>query len=231
MINFAEISMWGRFPWGGFGANPLPERYQRLWNQSKHLMSGGLPYSEGNFEDINKVLFARFFWEKETPAWQTVREYIAYEFSTEVVEPVAEAIALLEANYPRTEWTLERAERAWALLQDADARLPERARTRWRWRILYLRALIDVELITHNNVVSDRCDAAYEELLDLLHLQNGWRCVSPESRAYMARHEAKLRGEGPTLPPGADQGMVSDTSHVEEEALPPGAHEGTLTTG
>jgi len=228
MINFAEISMWGRFPWGGYGANPLPERHQRLWNQSKHLMSGGLPYSEGNFEDLNKVLFARFFWDKETPVWRTVREYIAYEFSPEVVEPVAEAIALLEANYPREAWTMANAERAWALLREADSRLPERARRGWRWRILYLRALIDVELLAHDNAVSDRCDAAYEELLDLLHLRDGWRCVAPPSRAYLTRHAAKLRGELPGLPPGADQGMVSATADVVEEALPPGAHAGTL---
>jgi hypothetical protein len=231
MINFAEISMWGRFPWGGFGANPLPERYQRLWNQSKHLMSGGLPYSEGNFEDINKVLYARFFWEKETTAAETLRAYIAYEFSPDVVELVAEAISLLEANYPRVEWTLPAAERARALLQQADALLPARAKASWRWRILYLRALIDVELITHDNAVSDRCDAAYEELLDIFHLQNGWRAVSPESRAYMARYAAILRGETPSGPPGSDQGMVSDAGEGTVETLPPGAHAGTLTNG
>ncbi len=231
MVNFAEISMWGRFPWGGFGANPLPARYQRLWNQSKHLMSGGFPYSEGCFEDINKVLYAQFFWHKETTAEETLRAYIAYEYAPEAVELVTEAITLLEKNYPRTDWTLPDAERTWTLLQQADALLPVWAKTDWRWRILYLRALVDVELLTHNNEISDRCDAAYEELLDAMHLQNGWRCVAPESRAYMARHEAKLRGELPGLPPGADQAMYSDVDVVANEALPPGAHEGTLTGG
>lgn len=186
MVNFAEISMWGRFPWGGYGANPLPERYQRLWNQSKHLMSGGFPYSEGNFEDINKVLYSQFFWDKEASAWETVRAYIAYEFSPDVVEPVAEAIALLERNYPRTEWTLENAERALALLQQADAQLPERVRQGWRWRILYLRALIDYELLSHDGEVNDRCDDAYEELIRIFHLEDGWVAVTPRSRRNIA---------------------------------------------
>ncbi|MHB9130242.1 MAG: hypothetical protein ACYDBB_04010 [Armatimonadota bacterium] len=187
MVNFAEISMWGRFPWGGYGANPLPERYQRLWNQSKHLMSGGFPYSEGNFEDINKVIYSQFFWHKETPAWEAVRAYIAYEFSPEVVEVVAEAIAMLERNYPRAEWTLENAERAWTLLQHADTQLPERVRQSWRWRILYLRALIDYELLTHDGAVSDRCDQAYEELIRIFHLEDGWGAVTPRSRSIIAK--------------------------------------------
>ncbi len=42
MINFAEISMWGRFPWGGFGANPLPERFQRIWDETERKLDGGL---------------------------------------------------------------------------------------------------------------------------------------------------------------------------------------------
>lgn len=47
LLNFPEISMWGRTPWGGFGANPMPSRFQRLWEQAGELLSGGMPYSEG----------------------------------------------------------------------------------------------------------------------------------------------------------------------------------------
>ena len=190
MINFAEISMWGRFPWGGYGANPLPARFQRIWDESKEALSGGLPYSEGNFEDINKVIFARFFWDKQAGAFDTVRDYIAYEYSPEVVEQVLEAITCLERTYPRSDWQIEDVDRAYALLQAADAQLPARARACWRWRILYLRALIDVELLHHENVVTDRCDAAYEELIRIFHLQDGWHCVTPPSREYRRRNNA-----------------------------------------
>ena len=47
LLNFPEISMWGRTPWGGFGANPMPSRFQTLWEQADRLVSGGMPYSEG----------------------------------------------------------------------------------------------------------------------------------------------------------------------------------------
>lgn len=47
LLNFPEISMWGRSPWGGWGANPLPTRFEGLWQQTKGSVLGGMPYSEG----------------------------------------------------------------------------------------------------------------------------------------------------------------------------------------
>ena len=47
LLNFPEISMWGRSPWGGWGANPLPTRFETLWRQTENSVLGGMPYSEG----------------------------------------------------------------------------------------------------------------------------------------------------------------------------------------
>ena len=102
LLNFPEISMWGRTPWGGFGANPLPERFQQLWRPIEKLVSGGMPYSEGIFEDLNQAICFQHYWNASTTANQTVAEYIGFEFSgrPEVITTVSEAITLLEANYP-----------------------------------------------------------------------------------------------------------------------------------
>ncbi|MHB9132946.1 MAG: hypothetical protein ACYDBB_17915 [Armatimonadota bacterium] len=202
LVNFAEISMWGRFPWGGFGANPLPARFQEIWDQTEGKLAGGLPYSEGNFEDINKVLFARFFWDKGAKAADTVREYIAFEYAPEVVELVAEAIDLLERTYPRETWQKADILRAHELMLQADALLPERAKQSWRWRILYLRAVVDYELIMNDGQLSDRCDEAYEELTRIFHLENGWQCVTPRSRRFLTRQQEMAIAE--ERPPGAD---------------------------
>jgi len=187
IINFAEISMWGRFPWGGSGANPYPMRLQRLWDQAGHVLSGGFPYSEGNFEDINKVICLRFFWDGSTTAEATVREYIAYEFGSHVVEPVTEAILLLENTLQEFGREQVDVERAYQLMTEADTKVSPRVRASWRWQILYWRAIIDFEKATYNPEITDRCDAAYETLIEVLHLQNGWRAVTPPSRAYLAR--------------------------------------------
>lgn len=201
LLNFAEISMWGRYPWGGYGANPLPARFQRLWNQIRPVCDGGFPYSEGIFEDMNKALCAGFYWNRDAAAEDTLREYISYEFGPAVVESVLEAVRLLEKSYPRSTWQRADVERACELILAADRQLPERVRQGWRWRILYLRAVIDVELITHpGQPHSDRCDAAYEELTRIYWAENTGGPDAPPSRRCQARLAAAA-----APPPGSDE--------------------------
>jgi hypothetical protein len=149
MLDFPEISMWGLGPWGGLGATPLPQRFQNVWNQAGHALDGGFPYSEGIYEDINKVIYSQFFWDADQPAWETLRQYAAYEFSPRVANDVVRIAELIEWNH--TEGRLReradpgRAEEAYELARQADTALPERARVSWRWRILFLRTLLDRE--------------------------------------------------------------------------------------
>ena len=128
LVGFPEISMVGWPVWGGFGANPLPTRYQREWKQVKAQWQGGFPYSEGIFEDINKVLFARFYWKADTTAEEALREYIAFEYSPEVVDIVLPAIRLLEKNMAPHERAGQWSLKARDLMDQADTRLTPRAR-------------------------------------------------------------------------------------------------------
>jgi hypothetical protein len=40
LLNFPEISMWGNWPWGGFGANPQPA-YLPPWRNNEHFTLAG----------------------------------------------------------------------------------------------------------------------------------------------------------------------------------------------
>ena len=205
LLSFPEISMWGAGPWGGFGANPLPTHHQELWNIGKDSLAGGFPYSEGIFEDLNKVLFAQFFWKKETPANSIVDEYVSYEFSPKVVPLVRRAIEILEKNYPRrvenpgkeagpVRFVLEHssdAEEAFKLMQQADKSLSPQARDSWRWRILYLRALIDSELVRNDYRVSSRCEEALQELTKIYYAQRALFYVSPLTKEAIERFRRK----------------------------------------
>ncbi len=55
VLGFPEISMQNMSPWGGFGANPRPRHWQAHWDKVKNVMAGSFPYSEGIFEDMNKI--------------------------------------------------------------------------------------------------------------------------------------------------------------------------------
>src|ERR1039458_2182383 len=130
---------------GGGGANPLPAHHQEIWNVGKDSLAGGFLYSEGIFEDLNKVLYAQFYWQKGRPVGSIMDEYIAYEFSPKVVAPVRRAIEILETNFPRRDENIDKGEprfvmehssgieEALNLIRQADNQLPSWARASWRW--------------------------------------------------------------------------------------------------
>jgi hypothetical protein len=185
-VGFPEISMEGMFPWGGFGASPQPQRFQAAWNAVKDKKAGGYPYSEGIFEDINKVIWAQLYWNSAAPVADTLNEYIAYEYSPTVVDEARKVIAALEQNHHYRWWPGELAgvklqydwfpsrgvkpqadpgaEEAYVTVKRVDDRLAPWARGSWRWRILYLRALLDSELKINGGKPTPACQKAFREL-------------------------------------------------------------------
>jgi len=60
-----------------------------------------------------------------------------------------------------------------------DGTLPVRVRDSWRWRILYMRALIDSELAEHQFRVSEKCAAAFREPTTMYHAEKAVDMVAP----------------------------------------------------
>jgi hypothetical protein len=170
LLNFPEISMFGMIPWGGYGANPAPAHFQKLWERVKHMMSGGFPYSEGIYEDINKAIAAGFYWDKGRPAEETVREYAAFEYSPDVCDRVLEMVRIFEGNHNR-HFIKASAAQAYALAKEVDAALSETARRGWRWRIFFLRAWIDREMFEHPDEMSGALRDAFRELTRIYHAE------------------------------------------------------------
>ncbi len=180
LLSFPEISMWGQDPWGGYGANPYPGRLQERWNLTRARLSGGVPYSEGVYEDLNKIVCARLFWDPDRPALETVKDYAAFEFAPAVVSDVAAVVEIFEKNHRRDQIG-ERAVEAWGLLNRAEANLTPQARASWRWRLFRIRAAIDQELY-RNRLGQGRQEVfrqAHEELLRISHAANAWPMLRP----------------------------------------------------
>jgi len=209
LLNFPEISMWGMYPWGGFGANPLAKRFAGLFERVKTHISGGFTYSEGIYEDLNKVLWLQWYGNPQRSVEEILRDYIAYEFSPDVVDEVLEAIDSLENNHNHY-WPLERyfgrqsrlamvfssdARLALEKLQRADEKLSERAKKAWRWRILYLRGLIDAQLQpTQGFWGGEVSDSAFEELTVIYHAQEAeYKCAPPTPASVAAARSSEFR--------------------------------------
>ena len=175
LLNFPEISMWGNSPWGGFGANPLPARFQRLWDQVKHVVSGGFPYSEGIYEDMNKAAVVQFYWDPDRSARTTLQEYIAYEFGPGVTDDVLAIVDAIEdtssRSYRKQPVDAGAVRRAAQLGESVHNRLPAWAKQNWRWEILHLRTILDAERFGGGGLQSPTAEVAMLRLIDIYHCQ------------------------------------------------------------
>ena len=221
MLDFPEISMMGMTPWGGFGANAMPQFWGNYWAGARGQLAGGFPYSEGIFEDLNKVVLLQSYWDGQRPAAEIVREYIAAEFSPAVVADVAAAIALTEKNlgaelcitigdrdYMVYHFmaalqggqayqlryklpTFLQAAECQELFKRAEAQLPTAARQSWRWRVLAIRAALDAALAKGGPTPCAEYDELFAPLIEIYHAQNAEEPVLPPQRAAVARLVAR----------------------------------------
>lgn len=210
LLNFPEISMFGASPWGGFGANPMPKLLEGLWQQYGDKLVGGMPYSEGIFEDINKVVMLRFYRDNQ-PAADTVREYLAYEFglSGVMLEQMQQAVMDMEETLEREhavpykradngDWVKKKPEELLTephryiikhpdkvlqieqTVSEADKTLPEAVRSGIKWQLLYLRAKIDGELVRNNYYRNDTVLGYFKKLIAISHLENAGPHTKPD---------------------------------------------------
>ena len=208
LLNFPEISMNGMWPWGGFGVNLQPARLQKVWNTCRHWLAGGFPYSEGIYEDLNKAVCLQLCWDPDRAVEDIVREYAAGEFAAAAAEDVVNAVYRLESNMHHSVSgadafakqlhsggggesvgalyglpAVKEPERPLALLDGAAARMSPRARQAWRWRLLWLRAALDVELSRSGGQATDRADAYFEEVNGISHADGAeWAVCAPSRR-------------------------------------------------
>jgi hypothetical protein len=177
LVNFPEISMWGRSPWGGYGMNPLPRRLERLWLQTQGKLAGGMPYSEGIYEDINKAICFQLYWNPQQKVDETLKEYVAFEYSPNAVDELTQTIRLLEET-----WTADssKCHDAYELACQAEKKLTPQAKQAWRWRLLFLRTLIDDE--RHNRqgkLEGPELKKAFDELRNIYHAEHAHPNVQP----------------------------------------------------
>jgi len=214
VVSFPEISMEGNSPWGGYGMNPRPANWEAYERRNGSLLSGSFPYSEGIYEDINKVLLLQLNWAPERPANDIVEEYASYEFSPDVAHNIVSVVGTMEAGLghglspdvreqvttsevhtpddlcgkvlyriaeqPHAQDTID-------LLDAVALRLPNWARTAWRWRLLWLRAALDSELHRSGGQSTHLTEAYIGELAGLYHTTEALLAVTPPTRSALFR--------------------------------------------
>lgn len=177
-IEFPEISMFSCEPWGGFGANPLCNFIDRTNSGSGYLYNGGFPYSEGIFEDVNKFIQLSYYSGEAVSSHTALRRYVSFEFCCNDKE-LSDAIERTETALARHDEFNDEGVRRFIIHDTSDidyvyntltkynSTLPPNIASTAKWKMLYLRAVIDYELFHNAFRSSERCKQAMRELCTL----------------------------------------------------------------
>lgn len=206
LVGFPEISMYGAWPWGGYGTNPMPKRLDRWWSGYGSKLDGGFPYSEGIYEDINKVIMLKLYRDNQ-PAEATVREYLSHEFSIdgELLDKSVKAVMDMEETLDREyefpfkknrdgscEYLLDKAHHRYPILHPEKAEdiervitevnnsLPQEIRKSVKWQMIYLRAVIDAEIVRNQFCRNEKILECFNNLVELMHLENSGFYTKPD---------------------------------------------------
>lgn len=184
-ISFPEISMEGCQPWGGFGASTLLSSLQKTNETCRGIYAGGYPYSEGIFEDINKSVMLGWYTGRYMTSDEALKSYLSYEFCVhdEELDELSDAVYRLEKSLTKTKafgpgeepkFVVENPDdtaSVAAVFEKYNEILPEKIRAGWKFRLLYLRAVIDRELVLTDGypLRSEICENALYEVNSIYH--------------------------------------------------------------
>lgn len=149
---FPEISMYGSLftGYGSSGANPMPHRYVPQARDAAAHGYGAVLYSEGFYEDINKIAWALTLWNPERNPEDIVREYARFYFGSESADEWVELILGLESTWPQETLLAADSDKVEALHRAAEklaSQAPADPASRVRAQYLRDRAELDAKMV------------------------------------------------------------------------------------
>ena len=158
-------------------------RLDNFFSAAGDALDGGFPYSEGMWENLNEFFCVSHYSGAYESTTDALRDYIRYYFGIKDTEKLVRAIQLMEATLWRktelapdgrlrvTPYVPAAIREIYKIITEIDATLPEAVKKDARWRIIYLRAVVDFEISTHENIPlnSARAQSCFRELWDIYH--------------------------------------------------------------
>lgn len=125
--------------------NPRPVEYAARHRKTASLASGGITYSDGVHDDVNKIIWTALDWDPNRAPRDILIEYARLYLNARDAEEIADAILALENNWRGpllANGAVEGTLRWW---QSLATRHPELSKN-WRWQMNLLRAVYDAYL-------------------------------------------------------------------------------------
>lgn len=145
---FPEISMFDTYftSYGCNGANPAPRRFEVEAKGIAEIGCGAVPYSEGVYEDINKVIWMSLLWNPNRTAEEVVSEYCGYYFGEKNRQLSTEVVLGLENTWGPTRLGSSDPDvvhRFYEDLRSMEGSIPSADWCEMRWKLLLHRAKLD----------------------------------------------------------------------------------------
>lgn len=122
-----------------------PLGYHEVFRATAGASAGTALYSEGLYDDVNKVLWAEWTWSPHLSPWDATLTYARWWFGGSAAPLVTEAILLSEANWENPLPGNDQIEQVVLLLDQAQMRIPAHLQEgNWRWTLWQLRGLLDL---------------------------------------------------------------------------------------
>jgi hypothetical protein len=151
LMVFPEISMLGMWPWGGRGAAFRTEAVKEDIEKARRIGAASImPYSEGIYEDVSKVLWVQSFWDTKRSVDDILEEYVRYEYAPQVLPEALEVIKTLgtmqEISLKSKKFSPNEAadgKLCGDFVDRVEPKLPAYVRASWRWKLFALRCRIE----------------------------------------------------------------------------------------
>lgn len=148
VVLFPDIAMFDGIPWGGRGANPSPRRFAAELADAREVVTGAVVYSEGRYDDVNKVLWAQLLWNPERDPRDILRDYARWYLAPDVADEAAALMTDFDADadllpeperWRRGDFHADWDQRA-ARIEHA---LPADVAAAWRWQALRVKTRME----------------------------------------------------------------------------------------
>jgi hypothetical protein len=190
--------------------NPRPYHYAAIYRTMDPYIDGFLSYSDGVHDDVNKIIWTRMAWDRNSNVREVLREYANYFFGAKVMDAAADGILALEKNWEGpivANGGIMTTLSAWKEWERTNPGLSGN----WRWQMCLLRAYYDAyvrarqineaDLEDQVNAILARsdeigADKSINMALHLLSLADSGRVMPTEHKRVIELCEALYRSIG-----------------------------------
>lgn len=144
--------------------NPRPAAMKHIHHSTAGFTIGGITYSEGINDDVNKFVWAELDWNPEASVYDVVREYASLFISSELADNITQAIMLLEENWDGSVLSNSNIRRTYFIWSDIEKRLKDDVKDNYRFKLCLLRAIYDA-YIRRNLIYETEME---QQVLDIL---------------------------------------------------------------